>query len=91
MLSIFDTKANLFHAPFWALTNEEGMRKFGDDARRAETVIARHPSDYHLYRVGTYNQATGEVAAEKATCLAIATDFIVNQNNVAQLDASRAN
>lgn len=57
--SIYDLKSLVFHNPFYAPTNGAALRIVQDVANDLNTSIGRHPQDYVLYRVGSYNDADG--------------------------------
>lgn len=57
--SIFDNKALLFHPPFFQPTDGAATRMLADLVGDQNTSIGRHPGDYVLYRVGTYDDARG--------------------------------
>lgn len=59
--SIFDSKALVYHQPFFAPTNGAAVRMLADTANDLSTSIGRHPSDYVLYCVGQYNDQNGEM------------------------------
>lgn len=61
--SIFDTKALNYHAPFFMNTNGQAVRAFSDLANDLNTTVGRHPADYILYCVGTFDDATAELTA----------------------------
>lgn len=62
--SIYDRKALQYHPPFYASTDASAARSFSDVANDVNTNIGRHPSDFVLYCVGTFND-------QKATLTAI--------------------
>lgn len=57
--SIFDTKALVYHQPFFAPTNGAAVRMLSDTANDMTTSIGRHPADYVLHCVGHYNDQDG--------------------------------
>lgn len=61
--SIFDSKALIYNPPFFQATDGLATRMFMDLANDANTSIGRHPSDYILYCVGTYDDGTGRLDA----------------------------
>lgn len=61
--SIFDNKALQYHPPFFASTDGAAVRSLRDLANDRNTTVGRHPSDYVLYRVGTYDDANGRLEA----------------------------
>lgn len=59
--SIYDRKALRFHAPFFAVSVGEAVRSFTDAANDPQTTIARYPGDFVLYRVGAFDDASGQL------------------------------
>lgn len=57
--SIYDRKALQYHPPFFASTDGAAVRSFSDLANDVNTSIGRHPADYVLYCVGTYDDQRG--------------------------------
>lgn len=57
--SIFDTKALQYHPPFYSSTDGAAVRSLSDLANDANTNIGRHPTDYVLYCVGTWDDNKG--------------------------------
>lgn len=53
--SIFDSKALVYHQPFFAPTNGAAVRMLSDTANDLSTSIGRHPADYVLYCIGHYD------------------------------------
>lgn len=57
--SIRDVKAEVFHAPFFLPTDGAAVRAFQDVANDTNTQIGRHPADFTLYHIGTFDDAYG--------------------------------
>lgn len=57
--SILDTKAQVFYTPFFAVNDATALRIVADTASDLQTVIGRHPEDFVVYHVGTWNDANG--------------------------------
>lgn len=60
--SIFDTKALQYHPPFYSSTDGAAVRSLSDLANDPNTNIGRHPADYVLYCVGTWDDNKGDFA-----------------------------
>ncbi len=73
---IFDTAAGAYMRPFFAQSDAEATRSFTDIATDAEHPIGAHPEDYSLNRIGTYNDQTAWINAEKTQCLATALERV---------------
>lgn len=61
IFSIYDEAVQAYNTPFFMLTRTEAMRAFENMARDENTNISKHKSDYHLYYLGVYDNATGLV------------------------------
>ncbi|QCQ84590.1 nonstructural protein [Blackfly microvirus SF02] len=56
---MFDRKALIFHTPFFAVTDGAAVRSFADLVNDPNSTVSRHPTDYVLYRVGVFDDASG--------------------------------
>lgn len=61
--SLLDVKALQYHAPFFQSTDATAIRALRDLVNDLNTTVGRHPSDFKLYCVGTYDDATGHFEA----------------------------
>lgn len=57
--AIFDNKALVYHAPFFAPTDGSAVRSLTDLVGDSNTGVSRHPGDYVLYCIGSYDDAVG--------------------------------
>lgn len=57
--SIFDDKASTFNTPFFALNDAAASRSFGRLTLDKDSMINYSPSDFHLYRVGEFDEVNG--------------------------------
>jgi len=57
--SIYDRKALQYHAPFFSTADAAAVRSLTDLANDTSTTVGRHPDDYVLYCVGTFDDASG--------------------------------
>lgn len=57
--SIYDCKALQYHSPWFAVSDGSAVRSFSDMANDPQTTIGRHPRDYTLWLVGTYDDNNG--------------------------------
>lgn len=73
--TIHDSKAEAYLNPFTMRSEAEAIRAFGDAVEKGGTPIADHPEDYHLYRVGSFDQISGVITGEAAKSLAGGVDF----------------
>lgn len=61
---IYDRKAVIFHAPFFSHADGSAARSFADLANDRSTTVGRHPADYVLYRIGEFDDASGQLLSE---------------------------
>ncbi|QXP08374.1 MAG: nonstructural protein [Arizlama microvirus] len=59
--SIYDRKGLVYSPPFFAAQDGLAVRSFTDAANDPATTISRYPDDYVLYRVGSYDDASGSL------------------------------
>lgn len=60
---IFDSKADVYLLPFFSGTTADAMRSFGDAVNDGSTQFAKHPSDYTLFHVGSFDNASGKLSS----------------------------
>lgn len=59
--SVYDRKALQYHPPFFASTDGQAVRSFGDLANDLNTNIGRHPADFVLFLIGFYDDSNGSL------------------------------
>ena len=59
MFSVYDKKALYFGTPFPAQTSAEATRMVSDAIQFEDTLLAKHPHDYDLYHLGSYDNSKG--------------------------------
>lgn len=57
--SLHDVKALTYSPPFFQHNNALATRMLDDLVQDNNTSVGRHPADYKLYCVGTYDDAKG--------------------------------
>lgn len=57
--SLLDTKTGIHHPPFYVAHIGIAIRTVKDVASDLGTSIGRHPADYMLVRLGTFDDANG--------------------------------
>lgn len=62
IFSLYDVKTMQFGTPFFDLTPGVACRSIGDEMKRnADSPLAQHPGDFHLYRLGSFIEDTGQI------------------------------
>lgn len=75
LCSILDTVAGVYSRPFCARSDAEAQRIFAIMCKQDETVSVA-PSDYRLYRLGTFNEELGEISGERAKQLMVGSQVL---------------
>lgn len=57
--AVWDVKAEAFMRPFFAVTAGSAIRGFSDAVNAPDSEIAKHPEDYTLFEVGTFDDHSG--------------------------------
>lgn len=89
--SIYDTASGTYLRPFFTGADGDAARSFSDLAIDAEHQIGKHPADYTLFRLGSFNDNTGKIEGETPEKIATALECIaasrtVNKNQMSLLD-----
>lgn len=59
MFAVLDKAANLYMAPFFVVAEGVAVRDFMDEANNPSSLLAKHAKDFSLYRLGSFDDATG--------------------------------
>jgi hypothetical protein len=63
--TIFDVASGVHMRPFFSQADGQAVRGFKDIATDAEHEVGKHPEDYTLYRIGSFNDQTGKIEGEE--------------------------
>jgi hypothetical protein len=55
MFTVFDSKAEAFLPPFYLAAVGQAIRHFSDTASDPQHAFGRHPDDYTLFQIGTFD------------------------------------
>lgn len=72
--SIFDSATACYMRPFFLQSDQAAIRAFTDIACDDEHEVGRHPKDYTLVRIGTYEDTKGKIVGESIEGLATALE-----------------
>jgi len=64
IFAIFDDKARAYMTPFFLPENGQAMRAFSDAVNDMSSPVSRHPADYTLFRIASFDDSTGIITAE---------------------------
>ncbi|UOK21015.1 nonstructural protein [Chifec microvirus UA13_19] len=73
--SIFDIKSETFSPPFFMSTAGEAIRAFKDLVNDSSTSIGRHPEDYRLMCLGTFDNHKGLLDSESQDSFGFGSDY----------------
>lgn len=59
--SVYDAKTETFNRPFFFLTNGEALRSWSDTVNDDKTIFYKHPEDYTLFELGSFDDNNGVV------------------------------
>ena len=74
--TIFDSASGAYIRPFYAQSDGQALRSFTDISQDADHEIGKHPEDYSLFRIGTYDDNKGQLHPEDKECLATAMEVV---------------
>jgi len=75
--SVFDSKAQTFCRPFFSNNDQTAMRDFASAANDHNLDIGRHPTDFTLFRLGSFQDVTGLITIEATpVSLGLASSFV---------------
>lgn len=76
VFSILDTKADVFHTPFFFPATGQAVRAFKDLANDSSNMIGKHPGDFKLMHIGIFDDSNGSWESVKPVSLGFAEDFV---------------
>lgn len=75
--SVHDEKIPAFARPFYMGSHPQAIRAFGENCADPQSMLAKFPTDFKLYYLGTYNETDGIFKNEKLPVfLASAVEFV---------------
>lgn len=60
VVSIRDRALAAYGQPVFVHTVGQAIRSFQDEINNTQSEISKHPDDYDLYQLGTYDNNTGQ-------------------------------
>lgn len=73
--SIHDVKAETFTPPFYQNTDGQATRVFQDLVNNPDHGIGKHPQDYTIFMVGTFDDNTGHFESISPISLGNGVEF----------------
>ncbi len=81
--SFFDTASGAYMRPFVAQADGEATRVFDDLVADREHPMGKHPEDYSIFRVGSFNDQNGALTVEPPECLVTGMELRSRRENSA--------
>lgn len=79
VFAVKDLKAKAFLQPFFSNSRGSAMRAFGDAVQDKNCPFNKHPEDYILYEIGTYDDSSAYLTMVPLDLVVQASDFVVDQ------------
>lgn len=76
VFSVKDRVADSFDNPFFMPAVGMAIRGFTDAINDDKTHLYKHPDDYDLYRIGTFDPLTGALTPELPVQLALGKELV---------------
>lgn len=67
--AIRDSKTEMYNRPFYAVAEGEAVRNFTDLVNDPTTTPGRHPADFALYRIGSYDDVSALIEGHSPVCI----------------------
>ncbi len=76
--SIFDVASGAYMRPFFLMADDQALRSFTDIATDREHEVGKHPEDYSLVRIGTWDDSKASLHPEDVQVLATALEVLAS-------------
>lgn len=63
---IYDSKAEFYNQPFFIINDELALRSAMDLRQDLSTEVGRHPEDFTMFKIGTYDDTTATIDTDQA-------------------------
>ena len=80
LIAVYDFKSAAYARPVAVPADGAAIRSFQDAVNDKSTAYAKHPEDYQLFNIGTYDDITGEIISKKPALLTQASSLLQIQN-----------
>lgn len=75
VVSVHDSASGLFGRPVFVAAAGQAVRSFADEVNSDKGDLANHAEDFTLYKLGEFDDASGQFSSEGATVLARGKDL----------------
>ena len=88
--TIYDVASGVYMRPFFSQADGQAVRGFKDIATDADHEVGKHPEDYTLYRIGSFNDTTGKMEGEELEKLTTGLECVSADRNPNKADLKLA-
>nr|QJB19012.1 MAG: nonstructural protein [Microvirus sp.] len=82
VFTVYDSKVGAYLRPFFMTTKGEALRAWTDTVNDKETAFNKHPEDYCLFELGTFDDQVGQFENHnQPISLGMALELINDQKN----------
>ena len=85
MYSLYDTQSGVYDRPFCQMQDNEAKRTFCDWVANKESVVGRHPEDFHLVRVGVFDDVNGKIGGKEKETIITGLEAVSKIDNVTDI------
>lgn len=80
--AVKDSATDSYGMPFFLNTRGEAMRHFADaaNANPDQSAIAKHPDDYTLHEIGTYDETNADIKSTTPEQIMRGKDCIITKD-----------
>ena len=79
IFTIYDAMAEVFLTPWFARNDATARRSFSVAVNDTQHDFGKFPTDFVLYRIGSFNAEDGSVTPEAPTKLAIGIELVESE------------
>lgn len=61
IFAVYDKKSVAYASPFYYPQKGQALRAFDDEVNNPQSPLNKHPEDFALFHIGTWNDTTGVI------------------------------
>lgn len=81
LYAVLDSASAIYDGPVGCNTDGVALRNFVNMASDERSAVGKNPECFSIWRVGEWNDATGELVPCVKECLGYAVDLLKGDNN----------
>lgn len=76
IFTVYDSKSEAYLQPFFMQSKGAAVRAFSDLANDKAHTFGKHPEDYVLFEIGSYDEFTAAIVSHAPVSLGVAVEFL---------------